>query len=87
MIERPPYVLVGHSAGGYHVRVFRGRYPTEVAGAVLVDATQEDQYRLLPPAWKVMGAAMVERYRRQARWAPLEVDFAAAEQVLPSEGE
>jgi pimeloyl-ACP methyl ester carboxylesterase len=73
--ERPPYILVGHSAGGYHVRVFHGRYASEVAAMVLVDATQEDQYRLLPPAWKALGAAMVERYRSQARWAPVEVEL------------
>lgn len=51
--ERPPYVLVGHSFGGYNVRVFHGRYPTEVAAVVLVDATQEDQYKLLPHAWMI----------------------------------
>lgn len=34
----PPYVLVGHSAGGLHMRLFAGRYPDEVAGLVYVDA-------------------------------------------------
>ncbi len=29
--ERPPYLLVGHSFGGYHVRVFYGKYPDQVA--------------------------------------------------------
>jgi pimeloyl-ACP methyl ester carboxylesterase len=38
----PPYVLVGHSAGGLDVRVFNGMYPNEVAGIVLVDPTPED---------------------------------------------
>jgi pimeloyl-ACP methyl ester carboxylesterase len=38
----PPYVLVGHSAGGLDVRVFNGMYPNEVAGMVLVDPTPED---------------------------------------------
>ncbi len=37
-----PYVLVGHSLGGFTVRMFAQRYPTEVAGVVLVDAAQED---------------------------------------------
>ena len=41
--EKGPYVLVGHSLGGFNVRVFTGRYPHEVAGIVLVDATHEDQ--------------------------------------------
>lgn len=38
-----PYVLVGHSIGGLHARVFAGLYPNEVAGVVLVDATHPDQ--------------------------------------------
>jgi pimeloyl-ACP methyl ester carboxylesterase len=43
----PPYILVGHSAGGLFVRVFAHLYPKEVAGLVLVDpATEEDYERL-----------------------------------------
>jgi pimeloyl-ACP methyl ester carboxylesterase len=38
----PPYVLVGHSMGAFHVRVFRGFYKSEVAGIVLVDPMPED---------------------------------------------
>jgi pimeloyl-ACP methyl ester carboxylesterase len=38
----PPYILVGHSFGGPLNRVFAGMYPTEVAGMVLVDPTQEE---------------------------------------------
>ena len=34
----PPYVLVGHSSGGWNVLVYADVYPGEVAGAVLVDA-------------------------------------------------
>lgn len=39
----PPYVLVGHSFGGYTMRLFAGLYPRDVAGLVLVDAPHEDQ--------------------------------------------
>lgn len=43
----PPYVLVGHSAGGLFVRVFAHLYPKEIAGLVLVDpATEEDYERM-----------------------------------------
>lgn len=35
----PPYVLVGHSWGGYLVRYFAGRYPDELVGLVYVDPT------------------------------------------------
>jgi len=38
-----PYVMVGHSFGGYHVRLFASTYPDEVVGMVLVDANHHDQ--------------------------------------------
>lgn len=39
----PPYVLVGHSISGLHVRAYAYRHPEEVAGLVLVDSSHEDQ--------------------------------------------
>jgi pimeloyl-ACP methyl ester carboxylesterase len=38
----PPYVLVGHSVGGFAARAFYRLYPSEVAGMVLVEASHED---------------------------------------------
>ena len=35
--EKPPYVLVGHSAGGVLVRAFAAAHPDDVKGLVLVD--------------------------------------------------
>ena len=43
----PPYVLVGHSIGGMYVRAYQRRYPDEVAGLVLVDATPEEDAEYL----------------------------------------
>ena len=43
-----PYVLVGHSFGGYNVRVNTGLYRNEVSGVVLVDSSHEDQQRFEP---------------------------------------
>ncbi|MHB1058491.1 MAG: alpha/beta fold hydrolase [Rhodanobacter sp.] len=40
---KPPYILVGHSAGGMAVRVFADRYRDEVVGMVIVDGSHEDQ--------------------------------------------
>lgn len=40
----PPYVLVGHSAGGLYARVFAGAYPDDVVGLVLLDPAPEDFY-------------------------------------------
>jgi pimeloyl-ACP methyl ester carboxylesterase len=38
----PPYILVGHSIGGMLIRAYQRRYPGEIVGMVLVDATPED---------------------------------------------
>jgi pimeloyl-ACP methyl ester carboxylesterase len=38
-----PYVLVGHSYGGMHVRMFATEYPEKVVGVVLVDSTHPDK--------------------------------------------
>jgi pimeloyl-ACP methyl ester carboxylesterase len=37
--EDGPYVLVGHSIGGDYAMVYAARYPEQVAGMVLLDAT------------------------------------------------
>lgn len=41
--ETGPYLLVGHSVGGIHVRTFAHQYPDEVAGIVLVDSSHDNQ--------------------------------------------
>jgi len=46
--ERPPYVLVGHSYGGWLVRQYQLTYPSEVAGMVLVEAGADDPWRMTP---------------------------------------
>jgi len=45
--ERPPYVLVGHSYGGWLVRLYTALYPSEVSGMVLVEAGSDDPVRVL----------------------------------------
>jgi pimeloyl-ACP methyl ester carboxylesterase len=39
---KPPYVLVGHGIGAFHVRVYNGLYPNDAKGMVLVDPLNED---------------------------------------------
>ena len=41
--ERPPFVMAGHSYGGMLIRLYATRYPSEVAGLVLVDSSHEEQ--------------------------------------------
>ncbi|MBN8595408.1 MAG: alpha/beta hydrolase [Anaerolineae bacterium] len=51
----PPYVLVGHSYGGWVVRVFQDRYPDEVVGVVLAEASHPEQWVRLPASF-IAGA-------------------------------
>ncbi len=47
--EEPPFVLIGHSFGGFVVQHFALAYPEEVAGVVLEESNQVDEipaYRL-----------------------------------------
>lgn len=43
----PPYLLVGHSFGGYNMRLFAGLFPGDTAGVVLVDSPHEKQAKAL----------------------------------------
>jgi pimeloyl-ACP methyl ester carboxylesterase len=55
----PPYVLVGHSMGGFDVRLYTSLYRSEVAGMVLVDSSHPEQQKRLPPALNDMDATWV----------------------------
>ncbi|WLD94632.1 alpha/beta fold hydrolase [Alkalihalobacillus sp. AL-G] len=46
---KPPYILVGHSLGGIHIRVFAHTYPEKVIGLVLVDSAHEEQDQKMVP--------------------------------------
>jgi pimeloyl-ACP methyl ester carboxylesterase len=42
-----PYVLVGHSGGGYIIRLFQAKYPNEVVGMVLAECGHENSLFLI----------------------------------------
>lgn len=62
--EKPPYVMVGASAGGLYVRLFQLEHPSEVAGLVFVDPSTEDRlftmYQQRPVA---IGSLTAEQLR------------------------
>jgi pimeloyl-ACP methyl ester carboxylesterase len=37
-----PYILVGHSKGGFHVRIYARLYPDDVSGVLLLDTNEEE---------------------------------------------
>ena len=68
--EKGPFVLVGHSFGGYNVRVYNGQYPNEVAGMVLVDASHEDQVSRMSQNLQDSMKKMTQSLKRQEKLAP-----------------
>jgi len=75
--EHGPYVLVGQSYGGLLVRGYARRYPSEVAGLVLVDAAHEDQ-RVM------MGGGAPQRIRDFAKGRVRPEPHIAGDTVLMS---
>lgn len=67
----PPYILVGHSLGGYNVRVYANLYPNDVAGMVLVDASHPDQENRMPSEIKNMQGS----WEREAEFLEYTMPF------------
>ena len=45
---KPPLALVGHSYGGWLVRLYASTYPVDIAGMALVEAGADNPWRMLP---------------------------------------
>jgi pimeloyl-ACP methyl ester carboxylesterase len=60
----PPYVIVGHSMGGFDVRLYTSMYPQEVVGMILVDASHPDQENRFPAELKNMEGS----WQREAQF-------------------
>jgi pimeloyl-ACP methyl ester carboxylesterase len=52
---RPPYVLVGHSLGGYITRYFSSQFPNDVKGLLLLDPAPEAY-------WERMSKRELQKY-------------------------
>ncbi len=67
-----PSVFAGHSMGGLVVRLYRERYPEQVAALVLIDASHEDQRErylaVLPPQPHALPALAHLRHIWEVRW-------------------
>lgn len=85
--EKGPYVLVGHSFGGYNVRVYTGMYPAEVAGLVLVDTSHEDQNQRMPPSLQKLTQEQVKELDSQRRLMPILIFFGIARLTADDDGD
>jgi pimeloyl-ACP methyl ester carboxylesterase len=81
----PPYVLVGHSLGGYNIRVYNAQYPADVAGAVFVDSSHEDQVQYMPPSMKKLMEDQTKSFGWERRLAPLALHTGVMRLMLRSQ--
>ena len=47
----PPYLLIGHSFGGYNMMYYAKTFPDEVKGLVLIDSSHPDQANWFPSVY------------------------------------
>jgi pimeloyl-ACP methyl ester carboxylesterase len=78
----PPYIIVGHSFGGFTARVFNQLYPTGVAGVVFVDSSEEDQEQKMPRSLREVSAKETRQLRRMNAVIGFLIDFGLARAAM-----
>jgi len=48
-----PYIMVGHSFGGFTAQYFARYFNNEIVGIVLIDSSHEEQVYQLPKIWQI----------------------------------
>lgn len=72
--ERGPFVLVAHSLGGPYAMIYTRKYPKDVVGLVLVDASHPDQSARLKQAGVTMSdpeSSLLMKTLASLRWTGL----------------
>jgi len=85
-----PYIIVAHSLGGWHARVYTHLYPQDVAGLILVDTTTiyEDTIKVLATAFPTYSpdeAPAITRDREALLQAPIPSTFGALDLITSAE--
>jgi pimeloyl-ACP methyl ester carboxylesterase len=60
--EKGPYILVGHSSGGLHIREYQAQHPDKVAGMLFLDSAYPGQTKRFPPEF--LASAAIDQRRR-----------------------
>jgi pimeloyl-ACP methyl ester carboxylesterase len=60
-----PYIVVGHSFGGFTARYFASKYPEKTAGAVLIDSSHPDQIHRLSALDRIERKSPVKVSRKE----------------------
>ncbi len=63
-----PFVLMGHSIAGLHMRVYAARYPQDLVGIVFVDPSTPEQYMAFLPEGEAFNAQALAGLRKE-KWA------------------
>ncbi len=64
----PPYLLVGHSWGGFIATTYDRLYPSQVGGMVLIDPGSQYPQTVLPPdVWNAWVRAIAENGRKNPK--------------------
>jgi pimeloyl-ACP methyl ester carboxylesterase len=79
-----PYVLVGHSLGGMHMRAYAHNYPDEVVGLIQVDSLHEVQ-AILDPVYTKANQVSIQPFRMLALLNSTGI-MALAPQSIPNQG-
>jgi len=64
--EKGPYILVGHSIGGLHIREYQAQHPDKVVGMLFVDSSCPGQNQRVPE-WQA-GLATERRQLKISAW-------------------
>jgi pimeloyl-ACP methyl ester carboxylesterase len=94
-----PYLLVGHSFGGYNMQYYAKLYPDSVSGIVLVDASHPEQSDRLPGAPGEQRApvsdrlvtffnpAVVRKYYPEPMWFPVSALMSSGKAMIAQQRE
>lgn len=68
--NEPPFVLVAHSFGGLHMRIYASLYRADVVGMILVDATP-DHFDRFPPELQNLNDTFLRKETLKQNTMPL----------------